>query len=38
MEIKKIGENAGNKKQEKVGSQSHDTIHHYQPAYKVCLL
>ena len=25
--------NTGNNKQEKAGSQSHDTIHHYQHAY-----
>ena len=27
--------NTGKNKQEKAGSQSHDTIHHYQPAYQI---
>ena len=27
--------NTGKSKQEKAGSQSHDTIHHYQPAYQI---
>ena len=27
--------NTGKIKQEKAGSQSHDTIHHYQPAYQI---
>ena len=30
--------NTGKNKQEKTGSQSHDTIHHYQPAYQIGLL
>ena len=31
------GTNAWKNKHEKAGSQSHDTIHHYQPAYQICL-
>ena len=27
--------NTGKNKQERAGSQSHDTIHHYQPAYQI---
>ena len=27
--------NTGKNKQEKAGSQSHDTLHHYQPAYQI---
>ena len=27
--------NTGKNKQEEAGSQSHDTIHHYQPAYQI---
>ena len=27
--------NTGKNKHEKAGSQSHDTIHHYQPAYQI---
>ena len=27
--------NTGKNKQEKAGSQSHDTIHHFQPAYQI---
>ena len=30
--------NTGKNNQEKAGSQSHDTIHHYQPAYLIRLL
>ena len=32
---KEIWTNTGKNKQEKTGSQSHDTIHHYQPAYQI---
>ena len=32
MERKKIQQNTGKNKHEKTGSQSQDTIHHYQPA------
>ena len=38
MEGKKIGQIKGKNKHEKAGSQSHDTIHHYQPAYQIGLL
>ena len=31
------GTNTGKNKQEKAGSQSHNTIHHYQPAYHTWL-
>ena len=32
---KKIWTNTGKNTHEKVGSQSHNTIHHYQPAYQI---
>ena len=32
---KENGINTGKNKQEKAGSQSHNTIHHYQPAYQI---
>ena len=35
MEKKENWTNTGKNKQEKAGSKSHDTIHHYQPAYQI---
>ena len=33
--IQSMETNTGKNKQEKAGSQSHDTIHHYKPAYHI---